>query len=1098
MSVLKESFTVKLLYFLFAIVLIIQSHVVYAQKAEAEADPMNSATFAGLNFRPIGPSLTSGRVVTLAIDPNDRSTYYVGAASGNVWKTTNAGTTWTPIFDNETTYSVGAITLDPKNPSTVWVGTGELNSQRSVAYGDGIYRSDDGGKSWKNMGLKASEHIARIVVDPRTSNTLYVASQGPLWGPGGDRGLFKTTDGGKTWRNTLFISENTGVTDVVQDPVNPDVLYAAAYQRRRHVWTLIDGGPESAIYKSTDSGETWTKLKSGLPSEDLGRIGLAISPADNKVIYATVEAANKKGGIFRSIDYGATWEKRNPFDQTALYYSQITPDPKNVDRIYIMNTFLMVSNDGGKTLSRMQEKYKHVDSHVMWIDPKNTNYLLVGCDGGLYESFDRGATWNYKSNLSITQFYDIAVDNAFPFYNVYGGTQDNFTLGGPSQTRNQTGISNSDWFVTVGGDGFRVQVDPEDSNTIYSESQYGGLIRFDKRTGEIIGIKPQEGKGEPPLRWNWDSPLIISPHSHTRLYFAANKLFRSDDRGNSWKAISKELSREIDRNKLPVMGKVWGADAVAKHASTSFYGNVTSLSESPKKEGLIYVGSDDGLIQITEDDGSNWRKVEKVANVPDMTYVSRLLASQHDANTVYATFDNHKNADFKPYVLKSTDMGKTWVSLSNNLPENGPVLAITEDNVNPNLLFVGTEFGLFFSINGGQKWIKLTGGLPTIAMRDLAIQKRENDLVVATFGRGFYILDNYTPLRLLKPEMLNQECVVFPVKDPWWFIPSEPLGGRGKSFQGDGFFVAENPPFGATITYYLKDSLKTKKQLRQEAEKEAEKKKQSAPYPSPDQLRAEDQEPAPEIIVTITDANGNVVRKFTGSTSSGINRVVWNLRYPPTTVSPQPLNEDGELFASSLVLPGTYKVSLAKRVDGVISPIGETQSFNVKVLDSQLAPQNDRVAHVEFQKKANNLLKAVSGALQSANGLQSKLTTIKQAIKDSESSDLKLLDNALAIEKRLNDILRRLRGDVSLGSRNENIPTSIAERANSTVDDQSLSTAPPTQTQLDVYRIASEEFTEELNKLRILLEVDVKNLEKALDTIGAPYTPGRLPEWKEK
>ena len=1090
----------KLLYFLFAIMLIVQSQVVYAQKAEAEEkkDPLNSATFAGLKFRSIGPALTSGRVVALAVDPNDRSTYYVGAASGNVWKTTNAGTTWTPIFDNEASYSIGALALDPKNPATLWVGTGELNSQRSVAYGDGVYRSDDGGKSWKNMGLKSSEHIARIVIDPRTSNTLYVASQGPLWGPGGDRGLFKTTDGGKTWKNTLSISENTGVTDVVQDPVNPDVLYAAAYQRRRHVWTMIDGGPESAIYKSTDSGETWTKLKSGLPSDDLGRIGLAISPADNKVIYATVEAANKKGGIFRSTDYGATWEKRNPFDQTALYYSQITPDPKNVDRIYIMNTFLMVSSDGGKTLTRMPEKYKHVDSHVMWVDPKNTNYLLVGCDGGVYESFDRGTTWNYKSNLPITQFYDIAVDNAAPFYNVYGGTQDNFTLGGPSQTRNLTGISNSDWFVTVGGDGFRVQVDPEDPNIIYSESQYGGLIRFDKRTGELIGIKPQEGKGEAPLRWNWDAPLLISPHSHTRLYFAANKLFRSDDRGNSWKVVNKELSREIDRNKLPVMGKVWGADAVAKHASTSFYGNATALSESPKKEGLIYVGSDDGLIQVTEDGGNNWRKVEKFANVPDMTYVTRLLASQHDTNTIYATFDNHKNADFKPYILKSTDTGKTWVSLSNNLPENGPVLAIAEDHINPNLLFVGTEFGLFFSINGGQKWIKLTGGLPTIAMKDLTIQKRENDLAVATFGRGFYILDNYTPLRLLKPEMLNQDCVVFPVKDTWWFIPSEPLGGRGKSFQGDNFFVAENPQFGATITYYLKDSLKTKKQLRQEAEKEADKKKQSSPYPTPEQLRAEDEELAPEIIITIIDANGNTVRKFTGPASAGINRVVWNLRYPPASVSPQPLNEDGELFASSLVLPGTYRVLLNKRVDGVISSIGEVQNFTVKVLDSQLASQNDRLTHVEFQKKANSLLKAVNGALQSANELKSKLTTIKQAIKDSESRDLKLLDDALVIENRLNEILRRLRGDISLRTRNENTPTSIAERASSVVDDQSLSTAPPTQTQLDIYKIASEEFTEELNKLRTLLEVDVKNLEKALDASNAPYTPGRLPNWKEK
>lgn len=1089
----------KILYLLLGLLILVHNQVVYGQKATSEEkkDPLSSSTFGGLKFRAIGPALTSGRIIAFAVNPSDRSQYYVGVASGGVWKTTNAGTTWTPVFDNEGSYSIGAVTLDPKNPATVWVGTGELNSQRSVAYGDGIYRSDDGGKSWKNMGLKTSEHIARIIIDPRSSNTLYVASQGRLWGPGGERGLFKTTDGGKTWKASLSISENTGVTDVIQDPVNPDVLYAAAYQRRRHVWTLINGGPESAIYKSTDAGETWTKLKSGLPSDDLGRIGLAISPVDNKVLYATVEAANKKGGIFRSTDYGATWEKRNPFDATALYYSQIVADPKDVDRLYILNTFLMVSDDGGKTLNRVPEKFKHVDTHAMWIDPKHPNYYLVGCDGGIYESFDRGENWNYKSNLSVTQFYDLTVDNATPFYNVYGGTQDNFTLGGPSQTRSASGITNADWFVVVGGDGFRVQVDPQDPNIIYGESQYGGLVRFDKRTGEFIGIKPQEAKGDAPLRWNWDSPLIISPHSNTRLYFAANKLFRSDDRGNSWKVINNELSRAIDRNKLPVMDKVWGVDAVAKHASTSFYGNATALTESPKKEGLIYVGSDDGLIQITEDGGNNWRKIEKFPSVPDTTYVTRLFASQHDTNTVYASFDNHKNSDFKPYLLKSTDTGKTWSAIASNLPENGPVLAFAEDHINPNLLFVGTEFGLFFTIDAGKKWIQLKSGLPTIAIKDLVIQKRENDLVLATFGRGFYILDNYSPLRTITLDLLSQETVVFPVKDPWWYIQAEPLGGQGKSFQGDNFFVADNPAFGATITYYLKDSLKTKKQKRQEAEKEAEKNKQTAPYPTPEQLRAEDEEPTPEIILTITDSNGNVVRKFTGPASAGINRVTWNLRYPPVSVNSRP-NTEGELAASSLVLPGTYKVSLAKQLDGQITPIGESQTFTVKVLDTQLATQSDRVAHVEFQKKAVSLQRAVSGALQTANELKVRLGNIRQAAKNSSAPDNKLITDSLAVENKLNEILLRLRGDNSLRSRNENVPISIAERASNVVDDQYLSTAPPTQTQLDSYKIASEEFTQELNKLRTLLEVDIKNLEKALDAIDAPWTPGRLPDWKEK
>ncbi|MGH9826778.1 MAG: glycosyl hydrolase, partial [Blastocatellia bacterium] len=563
----------------------------------------------------------------------------------------------------------------------------------------------------------------------------------------GDRGLFKTTDGGKTWKNILSISENTGVTDVVLDPRDSSVIYAASYQRVRKVYTLLDGGPESAIYRSTDAGANWTKLKTGLPTVDMGRIGIAVSPANPDVVYATIEAADKKGGIFRSADRGATWERRNPFSSGAMYYSQITADPKNVDRIYIMSVLIQVSDDGGKTLHSLGEPNKHVDNHVIWVDPNDTDYYLVGCDGGVYESYDRAKTWVFKSNLPVTQFYDVDVDNAKPFYFVYGGTQDNYSLGGPSRTKSASGITNSDWFVTQGGDGFKSVADPEDPNTVYAELQYGDLIRFDRRSGERMDIKPHEGKGEPPMRWNWDSPIIVSPHSHTRLYFASNKLFRSDDRGNTWKLVSPDLTRQIDPNTLPIMGRIWGPDAVAKGESTSFYGNATAIAESPVKEGLLYVGTDDGLIQVSEDGGGAWRKVEKFPGVPDMSYVTKVKPSSHDANTVYAAFDNHKNGDFAPYVLKSTDRGQSWTSIKGDLPANGSVLAFAEDPVDPNLLFAGTEFGLFFTTNGGQSWIQLKGGMPLIAVHDLAIQKRENDLVVATFGRGFYILDDYSALR---------------------------------------------------------------------------------------------------------------------------------------------------------------------------------------------------------------------------------------------------------------------------------------------------------------------------------------------------------------
>jgi len=1064
-------------------------------------DPMSTPTFNGLRLRSIGPAFTSGRISGFAIDPANPTRYYVAVASGGVWKTTNAGVTWTPIFDNEASYSIGAIAVDPKNFLTVWVGTGENNSQRSVSYGSGLYKSEDGGRTWRNVGLRTSEHIGRIAIDPKDANIVYVASQGPLWGPGGERGLFKTTDGGKTWKNILNISEHTGVTDVVIDHNDPNTIYAAAYQRRRHMWTLINGGPESALYKSTDAGATWNRLRAGLPTVELGRIGLAISPVDSNVIYATVEAADRRGGIFRSSDRGSSWERRNEFDSTAMYYSRILADPKEVDRIYVMNVFLMVSDDGGRTIRRLGERNKHVDNHDMWINPNNTDHYLVGGDGGIYESFDRGVHWDFKQNLPVTQFYDITTDNAKPFYNVYGGTQDNFSFGGPSRTRSASGITNPDWFVTNGGDGFRSQVDPEDPNIIYSESQNGGLVRFDKRTGERIGIQPQPIPADDPYRWNWDSPFIISPHSRTRLYFAADKLFKSDDRGDSWQLISGQLSRNLDRDKLPVMGKVWGIDAVAKNASTAFFGNASALAESPKKEGLIYVGTDDGLVQVSEDGGKNWRKIEKFPGVADMAYVSRIIASNHDANTAFVSFDNHQNNDFKPYLLKTTDAGRTWTSLSANLPKNGPVLAIAEDHVNSNLLFTGTEFGVWFSIDGGEKWIQLKGGMPTIAVRDLNIQKRENDLVVGTFGRGIYILDDYTPLRLLKPEMLRQEAAVFPIKDALMYIQSQPLGGRGKSFQGERYYTADNPPFGATVTWYLKDPIRTRRERRQEAERDASRRGGPVGWPTREQLRAEEEEDAPAIVITITDSSDRVVRRLTGPVSAGMQRLTWDLRYPPANLpAPPPPDADADFEPPSgpLVMPGTYKAIVSKRVDGVMTQLGQPQQFQVVVEGQESMSTTDRTALVEFQQKAVRLQRAVSGATQAANALRPRLTAIKRAIQETPSLPHSLYDTAMALEKRNNDLIRALSGDSEARRRNMITPPSISDRVGYAVNAQRMSTARPTITQLGQYEVAAHDFETVLALLRQLIEVDLARLEKQLEAAGAPWTPGRIPEWREQ
>ncbi|MCU1308759.1 MAG: hypothetical protein JWN45_3454, partial [Acidobacteriaceae bacterium] len=898
-----------------------------------------------------------------------------------------------------------------------------------------------------------------------------------------------------------------GVNDVIIDPSNPDIMYISAYQRRRHVWTMIDGGPESAIYKSTDAGATWNKLKSGLPTEEMGKIGLAISPTDPNLIYATIEAANKKGGIYRSRDRGANWEKRNDFDQGAMYYANIYVDPKNPDRIYVMNTLIQISDDGGKTLHRMTEKYKHVDSHVMWIDPNDTNYFLVGCDGGMFESYDRAATWHWKSNMPLSQFYDVAVDNSKPFYYIYGGTQDNNSLGGPSRTISGSGILNSDWFITTGGDGFRSQVDPEDPNTIYAESQYGGIVRHDRRTGEKLGIQPQPGKSEAPLRWNWDSPIIISPHQHTRLYFAANRLFRSEDRGDTWKAISPDLTRQIDRDKLPVMGKIWGPDAVAKNTSTSFYGNIVALAESPKKEGVLYVGTDDGLIQVTENGGSAWRKLEKFPGVPDGTYVSRLATSNHDDRTVYAAFDNHKNGDFKPYLLKSTDAGQTWTSIAANLPENGTVFAIAEDYVNPKLLFVGTEFGLWFTIDGGTKWVQLKGGLPTIAVRDIVIHKREGDLILASYGRGFYVLDDITPLRMFKPETIQQESTLMPVKDTLMYLESFPLGGRSKAHLGESLYSADNPPYGAIFTYYLKDKYKTLKEQRQDAEKKAAKKNDGSAYPTlkyptSDELRTEAEAEAPSLWMTVSDSSGNIVRRIPATNASGINRVAWNLRYPPSELAPESRDND-EIFpwdfgaVGPLVMPGKYSVKLSKKIDGKWADLSTPQSFNVYVTGWDKMSQDDRAALSEFQMKVARLDRAVSGAISADTELTTKLKAIRRALRDTPADTTALISKADEIEKRIREVTIALKGDSILRARQENAPPSIGDRVSNIVGDERHSTARPTQTHRDDYAIAAQDFAGELAKLKAIA-AETAQLEQQMEKVGAPWTPGRLPEWTEQ
>jgi photosystem II stability/assembly factor-like uncharacterized protein len=1075
-----------------------------AQPPEKKPDEPKTATkphpLASLRLRSIGPGLMSGRVVGFAVEPDDRSHYYVAVASGGVWKTTNAGVTWTPVFDNEGSYSIGCVTLDPRNPNVVWVGTGENNSQRSVGYGDGVYKSVDGGRSWQNVGLKASEHIGKILIDANDSDTVYVAAQGPLWGPGGDRGLYKSTDGGKAWAKILNVSENTGITDIVQDPRNPNVMLAAAYMRRRHVYTIVDGGPESAIYRTTDGGKTWAKVKAGLPGGDLGRIGLAMAPSDPDTVYAVVEAADKQGGLFRSTDRGVTWEKRNPFDEQGQYYAHAVVDPVNKDRIYVMNVMIQVSDDGGKTLTSLSTRAKHVDNHEIWIDPQHPDYYLVGCDGGIYESFDRGAHWRHMPNLPVTQFYDVTCEQTdTPFYRVYGGTQDNETLGGPARTMSNHGITNPDWQVIVGGDGFQAQIDWKEPNIVYAESQYGGLVRFDWRTGQRVPIQPKPGAGEPPLRWNWDSPVLVSPHKSSRVYFCANRVFKSEDRGDSWSAVSGDLSRQLDRNKLPVFGKIQSPEAVFRHGSTSFYGNITAFAESPKQEGRLYAGTDDGLIQTTADGGKTWTKYDKFPGVPDTTFVARVIASQHDADTVFATFDNHKNADFAPYLLKSTDAGKTWTSIVGDLPARGSVLAFAEDHVNPKLHFCGTEFGLYVTLDGGQKWHRLKNGLPTIAVKDLVIQRPMNDLVVATFGRGFYVLDDYSPLRSATTETLEKPATIFPIRDSFEYMPRDQYGGFGKASLGETFYTADNPPYGATITYHLKQSLPTKKQKRKEAAKGP-----NPTYPSLDELRTEAEEEEPAILLTIADADRMPIQTITGPTAAGVHRITWDLRLPGATLTrPATVREADEdaptrFGGGPYAVPGKYQVTLSQRVGGVVTKLAGPVDFTVRYVGPQPLPAEDLKSLAEFQKEVVRLQRDSNAATSSAGELASRLDQVKAALDATPAAPSEAREKVRKLIAQNRETQRLLRGDAFLQSRWENAPTSIAERVGAAAGATRTLASMPTGTQREQFKIARKELDRESATIRQMTDTDLKELERLLDKLGAPWTPGRLPGARDK
>lgn len=1073
-----------------------------AQKTTSK-DSLNAKTFSGLKFRNIGPALMSGRISDVAIHPEDKNTWYVCAGSGGVWKTKNAGITWTPIFDGQKVYSIGCVTIDPNNPHTVWVGTGENVGGRHVGFGDGVYRSDDDGQSWKNMGLKESQHISKIVVHPDNSNIIWVAAQGPLWSKGGERGLYKTSDGGLTWNRYLGDNEWTGVTDIVVDPRNPDVLYAATWQRHRTVAAYMGGGPGSGIHKSIDGGLTWEKLKKGLPGSDMGKIGIAISPQKPDIIYAAIELDRRTGGVYKSENRGASWSKQSDVVAGATgphYYQELYASPHEFDKIYLVDSRIQVSEDGGKTFNRLSEKNKHSDNHAIAFRNDEPNYLLVGTDGGVYESYDDAKNWRFMANLPLTQYYKIALDDSEPFYNIYGGTQDNGTQGGPSRTPFRSGISNADWFMNLFADGHQPATEPGNPNIVYSETQEGNLYRVDRKTGEAVSVQPISLAGESYERFNWDSPILVSPHNPATIFFASQRVWKSENRGDSWTPISNDLTLNQERLELPIMDSKRSWDSPWDMEAMSNYNTISALAESPVKEGLIYAGTDDGSINVTEDGGINWKtiKVDVLPGVPATAFVNDIKADLYDENTVYVVLDNHKYGDFKPYVYKSTNKGKSWKSIIGNLPDKTLVWRIVQDHVKPELLFTGTEFGIYTSLDGGSRWVKLTSGIPTISFRDLAIQKRENDLVGASFGRSFFVLDDYSALRDVDEETFKKEATLFNLRDALLYIPRASQTFWGKGSQGASYFIAPNPPFGAVFTYYLSENYTTKKSDRKKSEAKLKKEKKEIPFPGWDELDAESKEEKPIVILTIKDGSGNVVRRIKAETGKGFHRIAWDLRYPnirAINLQSKRVYDEYSSGSGFLVVPGTYYASLSKRINGVTTQLTDSVSFKVVQMQDGTLPGTPPAEILSYGKEVNELLMANSALNTILDNAERKVAAMRKALSVVETQDDQLYNDIYKVKMELDDVERKLYGSTSKREIGEKNDPTISGRIWGAIGGLQNTTYGPTQTQRMNFDIAKVEFGKMKAIVVDIVDNQIPKLELLLMETGAPWIEGQpIPE----
>ncbi|WOJ97169.1 glycosyl hydrolase [Congregibacter brevis] len=1055
-----------------------------------------STLYKGLEWRNIGPGFMSGRIGDIARHPTDSSTWYVGVASGGVWKTSNAGVTFTPIFDDETAYSIGALAIDPSNPHTVWVGTGENNGGRHIGFGDGIYRSDDGGENWTNMGLPESQHISTIIVHPEDSNTVWAAVQGPLWTKGGERGLYMTTDGGQTWEKTLGGGEWTGVTDVVIDSRDPNVLYAATWQHQRTVAAYMGGGPESGLHRSLDGGKTWTKLTEGLPTGNMGKIGLAISLQNPDVVYAAIELDRRKGGVWRSDDRGASWVKGADAVSGGTgphYYQELTASMHKHDRLYLVGPTVLKSEDGGLTFEPMPHPNQHGDMHAIVFDPEDPDYIMMGTDGGVYESFDLGDTWRYMSNLPVTQYYKLALDDTEPFYNIYGGTQDNNTQGGPSRTDTVNGIRNADWEVILGGDGHQPATEPGNPDIMYAESQKGNLNRVDTTTGESIYIQPQPAPGDPPERFNWDSPILVSPHSPARIYFASQRVWRSDNRGDDWTAISGDLTRDEDRMLMPLMGQTWSWDAPWDMFAMSDYNTITSLAESPLVEGLLYAATDDGLIQVSENGGDSWRRLEvgSMPDVPDTAFVNDIRADLHDADTVYVALDNHKYGDFKPYLLVSRNRGRSWSSITDGIPDRHLVWRLVQDHERAGLMFAGTEFGVFMTLNGGDSWEKFSAGMPTISIRDIQIQRRENDIVAASFGRGFFVMDDYSALRELSDDAMEQEATLFEARDADWYFPRKVLGARKRGSQGDDLYVAENPPFGAVLTYHLADGFSTLEKIRQDAEKKVLEAGDQVTFEGWDAVEAERREAAPALMMVIRDASGNVIRRLDAPTEKGFHRLAWDLRHPYYGSVETPPDWQGLPPKGFMVMPGTYSAELVLLENGESRLLDEAVSFEVKRMYGSALSGASMDEVDAFWKELSAVSGQVSGARYALDDAMETIATMQKMLSVTAAAPGDIDERLHDLHQELYEIDEALNGNKSVQA----VGNYELHRVNSWLGHArrgvSNSSYGPTGAHRQSLGYAVEVFAPIRERLNAVIDAEIPALRKKLQSAGAPWGAGQ-------